>query len=357
MRVANRNDLVLLGGLAVAVFVVFSRRIAEVIDYAHEIDSNRGLQLMPALVILTGVLIVHLVRKRQEMRAAARQATERAEELQRLVEFSQALARSLDLASIKAALSSHLPTLVPGRRLWASSDALHMTEPPVQSAELRFPMIVGSSRVGAIGAAPVPPLTDQERGVIVTAAALLGVSIRNAELFQEVHESSVRDALTGCFRRKHALAAIETELRRAQRSRLALSMIMFDLDHFKDVNDHYGHLCGDAVLAWIGQRLDSVLRGRDVKCRYGGEEFLIVLPESPLTGAMRVADTLRRSFSEHPIAWEDTIIAVTASFGITEITPGETEVAAIIARADAALYRAKEEGRNCVRTFEELTLA
>src|SRR4051794_26021686 len=112
------------------------------------------------------------------MRAAARQATERAEELQRLVEFSQALARSLDLTSIKSALSTHLPLLVPGRGLWASSDALHMPEPALEGAALRFPMIAGSAIVGSIGVAAVPPLNEQERGVIVTAATLLGFSIR-----------------------------------------------------------------------------------------------------------------------------------------------------------------------------------
>jgi len=127
---------------------------------------------------------------------------------------------------------------------------------------------------------------------------------------------------------------------------------MFDLDHFKEINDRFGHLCGDAVLAAVGQRMNAVLRGSDLKCRYGGEEFLILLPDTPLAGAHRVSETLRREFEEHPLRWNDVDIAFTASFGITAISPGEVDASLIIGRADAALYRAKEEGRNCVRAAE-----
>ena len=85
--------------------------------------------------------------------------------------------------------------------------------------------------------------------LLTMAAALLAIALRNAQLFHEVRENSLRDGLTGCFNRTHALAVIDMELRRARRSRLPVSLIMFDIDHFKEVNDRYGHLCGDAVLA------------------------------------------------------------------------------------------------------------
>jgi diguanylate cyclase (GGDEF)-like protein len=113
-----------------------------------------------------------------------------------------------------------------------------------------------------------------------------------------VRENSVRDGLTGCNNRTHALEVIDTELRRARRSQTPVSLIMFDIDHFKDVNDRFGHLCGDAVLAAVGVKMRQVLRGSDIKCRFGGEEFLVMLPETPLEGAKRVADTLRRELSE-----------------------------------------------------------
>jgi len=137
---------------------------------------------------------------------------------------------------------------------------------------------------------------------------------------------------------------------------MPVSMIMFDLDHFKDVNDRYGHLCGDAVLAAVGRRMRDVLRGSDLKCRYGGEEFLVLLPETPLHGARRVAETLRREIAERPIPWAGEALTCTASFGLTQALPGEINIESIVGRADAALYRAKDEGRNCVRVASE-TLA
>ncbi len=387
MRLVGRNDFVLLGGLAVALFVIFSRALEQLFDVIRDVEQSRGLRLLPALLILASVFIFHQLRKRQEMHAealgaaaAARQATERAAEMERLVAFGQALARSLNEESIQAAATAHIPLLAPGRGAWAlvrtsaqwtaltavgdstaaqreraARAALGETD-PASGAEhdfACFPMIIAGTPVGVLGVAAEPPLNDQQRRMLTAAAALLAVSLKNAELFREVHENSVRDSLTGCFNRKHALEVIDAELRRARRSQMPLSMVMFDIDHFKRTNDRYGHLAGDAVLAAVGARMKAVLRGSDLKCRYGGEEFLILLPDTPVAGARRVADTLRRELEDHPIFWNEESIPVTASFGVTAITPGEVDPLVIMARADAALYRAKEDGRNCVRVAED----
>jgi diguanylate cyclase (GGDEF)-like protein len=128
-----------------------------------------------------------------------------------------------------------------------------------------------------------------------------------------------------------------------------VSVVMFDVDRLKDVNDRHGHLGGDAVLAVIGKRMREVLRGSDLKCRYAGEQFLVLLPETPLAGAKRVAETLRREVADRPVAWAGENLRVTASFGIAQALPSEVNVQALVGRADHALYRAKEEGGNCVR--------
>lgn len=362
MRLVGRHDLYWLVVIAVAVFAIFSRPLGDALDYAHNLDRGRGLQLLPGLVILTAAFVFHQFRKRHEMRATAlaaateaRLATERATEMERLVAFGQALARSLDRDSIRAATTEHLPTLAGGRAAWAMIRTAGEVDPLVSgpTGDIRFPLIVAGTPVGVLGVAPLPPLTEHQRSVLAAAAALLAVSLKNAELFHEVHENSVRDSLTGCFNRKHALEVMDAELRRSRRSQMPLSLVMFDLDHFKEINDKYGHLCGDAVLAAVGQRMTAVLRGSDLKCRYGGEEFLILLPDTPLAGARRVADTLRRELGERPVRWNEEEILVTASFGLTAVTPGEVDATAIIGRADAALYRAKEQGRNCVCAAEE----
>src|SRR6185503_3331530 len=199
--------------------------------------------------------------------------------------------------------------------------------------------------------------TEGRRRVVSAAAALLGISLRNADLFRSARENSVRDDLTGCHTRAHAIEVMDAELRRARRSHSPVSVIMFDLDHFKDINDRYGHLAGDAVLAGVGARMRDVLRGSDLKCRFGGEEFLVLLPETPIEGAKRVADTLRRELSELPIGWKGEVVRVTASFGVSVAMPSEVDPAALIARADAALYRAKDQGRNCVRLSMEFAVA
>jgi diguanylate cyclase (GGDEF)-like protein len=382
VRLIGRNDLILLLGLTLALFAIFSVPLGRALDYAYQIDQSRGLQLLPGLVILAFVFMVHQLRKRHEMRAEAlnaaaeaKVASARAAEMERLVTFGQALARSLDQKSIRAAAAEHLPALPGDRPAWAmtrradhwqlltASDgriaereqaarrALGELGPSVLTSptDVCFPMIVGGAPVGVLGVEAHPPITEHQRTALAAAAALLAVSLKNAELFEEVHENSVRDSLTGCFIRKHAMEVMDGELRRSRRSQMPLSLVMFDLDYFKEINDRCGHLCGDAVLAAVGQRMNAVLRGSDLKCRYGGEEFLILLPDTPIAGAHRVADTLRREFEDHPLRWNDIDVPFTASFGITAITPGEVEPTAIIARADAALYRAKQDGRNCIR--------
>jgi len=378
MRIFGRNDAFLLGGFAIALWVVSSRHLGVLLDRAREIDHSRGLQLVPGLAILTVVFLTHQIRKREEMRREVSVATMRATEMDRLVQFGKALAQSLDSSSIRSATVEHLPLIASGRKVWAITrcggewieltpidpaaraaveraaahamgDADVVLEPAGEDAYC-IPLFAAGEPVGAIGVTPTPPLTDTECAALAAAAALLGPSAKNAELYSEVQENSVRDALTGCFNRRHSLQVLDSELRRARRSHGAFSLVMLDLDHFKTINDRCGHLCGDAVLAHVGQRMKAVLRGSDTKCRYGGEEFLVLLPDTPLAGACRVAEMLRKDLEQRPVRWNDQMLVVTASFGIAEIIAGEDTANSIIARADAALYQAKQDGRNCVRT-------
>lgn len=391
MRVMGRNDAVLMVGLTVALFVIFSGPMAKLLDFIREVEKIHGLQLLPALVILATIFSFHQLRKRQEIRAeslsvarAAKEATERASELSRLVAFGHALARTMDSQShdsIRAAMAAHIPLLAPGRDAWvmtrtragvweslvavgdsspgdrerAARRALGEADPFIgpTPSEACFPMIIAGTPEGVLGVAPEPPLTDHQRSVLSAAAALLAVSLKNAELFREIRENSVRDGLTGCFNRTHAVEVLDAELRRARRSKLPLSLLMFDLDNFKNINDRHGHLCGDAVLAAIGAIMKSELRGSDAKCRYGGDEFMVILPDTPVGGARQVSDNLRRAISERPVMWNDGQITVTASFGITAVNTADHDPRSAIARADTALYRAKQVGRNAIQVEEQ----
>ena len=387
MRLFGRNDVVLLGTLVVALFVLFNEPLQELFDFVREIEDRYRVRLLPALMILVGVFIFHQYRKREDVRVAAlasataaRDATARADEMERLIAFSQAIARSLTEESIRSAALAHLPMLAPDRTTWAMAKsegqwrplmtvgevspsaqetaariALSEIDPPpgIEPEFVCFPMIIAGTPVGVLGVAANRPLPVDQRRILTTAAALLAVALKNSELFREVVESNVRDPLTSCVTRRHGMGVFQTELRRARRSQLPMALIVFDLDHFKGINDRFGHLAGDAVLGAVGGRMNSVLRGSDLKCRYGGEEFLILLPDTPLQGAHRVAETLRREIETHAVPWNDEMLRVTASFGVTAITPGEMDPLAAIARADEALYRAKQDGRNCVRSASE----
>ena len=180
---------------------------------------------------------------------------------------------------------------------------------------------------------------------------------RLQELMQQLHENGLQDGLTGCFNRTHAIDSLDIEMKRTRRTKRPLSVLMFDLDSFKLINDRHGHLCGDAVLAAVGDRMRGATRAGDLKCRYGGDEFIVLLPETPLAGAKLVCENLRKAIEKDSILWADGQIALTASFGVTEMIPGEVGPLAVIARADSALYRAKRNGRNRVAVAEETPVA
>ena len=389
MSFVARQDRMLLAGLALALIVVFARPIRYLLDLASDVEKSSGLALVPALIILTAVFLFHQQGKRQESKALAaaaeadaQQAEARAMEMERLVNFGQALGRSLDIEAIREVVLHHLPKLAgtddawvllrAGSRWEALAGTLTETRREIERARehiadrvlssqaswtagavageghICLPLTAGGHLVGVMGI-PEDTFAEGRRRTVAMSAALLAIGIRNAQLFNEVRDNSLRDGLTGCFNRTHAIDVIDTELRRARRSQMPVSLIMFDIDHFKHINDRHGHLCGDAVLAGVGGRMRELLRGSDLKCRYGGEEFLVLLPETALEGAKRVADTLRLELADMPIKWKDEAITITASFGVTTALPAEIDGKALIARADAALYRAKDQGRNCVR--------
>jgi diguanylate cyclase (GGDEF)-like protein len=169
---------------------------------------------------------------------------------------------------------------------------------------------------------------------------------------EEIRILSITDHLTGCFNRGYMISHLPEELNRASRYGHPLSLIMCDIDRFKNVNDSRGHLAGDSVLRLVVDFIHEALRKDiDWAVRYGGEEFLIVLPETDREGAWAVAERLRQEMATKPIAIGDQEIAITASFGLASFDPGmdkEPSAEALIREADQYLYQAKKEGRNKV---------
>jgi len=159
------------------------------------------------------------------------------------------------------------------------------------------------------------------------------------------------DALTGCLNRRAFTDRLERELDRVRRYNVKLSVLMIDLDRFKDVNDTYGHIVGDGVLRKLGDLLRDEVRSVDLAARYGGEEFVILLPDTDLQGAVSFAERLRKRVEHENFAEKGDPLRITVSIGVASAsTEGEiTEPESLISRADEALYCAKNEGRNRVR--------
>jgi len=311
------------------------------------------------------------------------------QEFERLLEFWHELTQAFDLDAIRGVVDAYLPEVTGSQDGWVvtgpeddwrsvlgpasvPTDAGEraVTEVAIEAVaragisarpdgiehdgQVCFPMIAAGATVGVLGLPAITPgLTPPRRLLIGAAAALLGVSVRSCYLLDELRQRSLRDALTGCLNRAPALEAVERELMRARRSRLPVSLIMFDLDRFKSINDRHGHQCGDAVLAEVGARMRAALRTSDLTCRYGGEEFLVLLPETPLEGARRVAETLKREVAGVAIAWNGRTVRLTSSFGVAAALPNEIDPMPLIGRADQALYRAKRTGRDCVCLADE----
>lgn len=176
------------------------------------------------------------------------------------------------------------------------------------------------------------------------------------ELLDQLEDLATHDGLTGVFNRRHFLVLAEKEMQRQQRYGCCFSIIICDLDHFKQINDQYGHLVGDLILQRVAKACLSNLRKTDILGRFGGEEFIFLLPETNLAGAQWMAERIRFAIENLPLTDVQASTGVTASFGVT-CTEGSksTQLKDLIHQADEALYRAKSEGRNKVRAFGLLT--
>ncbi|MCF8871685.1 GGDEF domain-containing protein [Xanthomonas campestris pv. campestris] len=212
-----------------------------------------------------------------------------------------------------------------------------------------LPMSAQGTQLGflflsAPGPAPMPRLEIAE-----AAAEQLSLALSNLRLRESLRRQSIRDALTGLYNRRYLEEALSHELARCARRDLPLSVLMLDVDHFKQFNDGQGHAGGDLLLAAVGELLLTRLRAEDVACRYGGEEFTVILPETDGEEAMRVAEQIRGHIAALAVSdGQRALPRVTASIGVASF-PADGELgSALIQKADAALYVAKRQGRNRV---------
>jgi diguanylate cyclase (GGDEF)-like protein len=164
---------------------------------------------------------------------------------------------------------------------------------------------------------------------------------------ENLRNAAVIDPLTGCYNRREFETQLSRHMASATRHQNNLSLFMFDLDYFKQINDTHGHQAGDLILKKIAFLVKNNMRQGDILARYGGEEFIAILPETGKHKAMELADRLRTKIAAAKILYNDTTMRVTASFGVSELTPG-MDMGRLIEDADTMLYKAKRNGRNTV---------
>jgi len=220
------------------------------------------------------------------------------------------------------------------------------------SMRLCVPLVTQDELVGMLhleGLAAQAKLRDEQEQLAVSLAEQLALALGNARLRESLRRQSVLDPLTGLFNRRYFEETLRRELARSRRMASPLSLVVLDVDHFKRVNDGYGHATGDAVLRTIAQLVRQSIRDCDVACRYGGEELVILMPDCAQQDAARRAEVLRADIAGAPPmpdgAGPDTI---TASFGVAEFPIHGPDAEALFRAADRALYQAKREGRNRV---------
>ncbi len=169
-----------------------------------------------------------------------------------------------------------------------------------------------------------------------------------AKYHEEIYRMTIVDGLTQIHNKRALFEALEKELMRARRYERDLSLLMFDIDFFKRINDQYGHLAGDHVLRELARIVQERIRREEVFARYGGEEFVILLPETPLPGAAALAESLRARVANHAFVFQGERIPVTVSIGTALLGENDKVASDLIQRADEKLYEAKRGGRNRV---------
>lgn len=228
----------------------------------------------------------------------------------------------------------------------------HVTEPlPVDY--LCMPLIAQHETFGVLHLSQKEAnrLTSNHQGLAKTVAEQVSLALANLKLQETLRNQSIRDPLTSLFNRRYMEASLERELRRGERNGAPVGVIMLDLDHFKQFNDSFGHEAGDTLLRELGAFLQAHTRGEDVACRYGGEEFTIILPAASLEDTLQRAERLCEASRNLKVAYRGLLLGpVTLSAGTAAFPAHGGTGEALMRAADAALYRAKRDGGNRVAT-------
>jgi diguanylate cyclase (GGDEF)-like protein len=211
-----------------------------------------------------------------------------------------------------------------------------------------FPLESERKVIGYLALKGVAPHNEDK---VIILSHQFALALRQVQLYHEIEQLAILDGLTGVYTRRYLWDRFGEELERSKLRGLKFSFLLIDVDHFKTLNDRYGHLTGDQVLKRAGAILREHVREIDIIGRLGGEEFGVLLPDTPLEGALFVAERIRSAIEEHSIKAYDTLLRITISVGISSFPKDGETINELMDKADWALYRAKKTGRNRICAF------
>lgn len=242
---------------------------------------------------------------------------------------------------------NHVVTLCPYQNVCAEQDCL--CAPISVSGEiLGLLSLCFRADIGENSEDPYHHYPKAKQTILSRIAEHYALSLINLRLRETLRMESIRDPLTGLFNRRYMEESLEREARRAKRHDTSIGIIMLDIDHFKPLNDVYGHDAGDVVLQELGLFLQRNTRGEDIACRYGGEEFLLIMPEAPVDNVIQRAKDLHAGIRNLKIIYHGQSLQVTVSVGVATLPHHSTNVREVVKAADLAMYQAKRSGRDHV---------
>jgi len=264
-------------------------------------------------------------------------------------DISSALQTTLEFNELIAIFSVKIDSMIPhSAHVYTNAEfGLVIKNGVFTKHSCRYALKVEEQQLGELTLMRNHRFSDDEIKLLETLLCCLIYPLKNATLFHQALKLAYTDALTQTNNRASFNEVLKREINLAVRHAKDLSIIFLDIDHFKAINDDYGHECGDVTLASVAKRIKENLRSSDIVFRVGGEEFVVLLSNTDIDGAKLLAERIRKSIEQHTLAYGMELVKLTASLGVSSLRVGDT-VDTFVKRADAAMYKAKNNGRNQV---------
>jgi diguanylate cyclase (GGDEF)-like protein len=264
-------------------------------------------------------------------------------------DISSALQTTLEFNKLIANFTSKIESMVPhsGYVYTNAEFGLDIKKGVFSRHSCSYALKIEDMSLGVLKLTRPTRFSNEDLQLLETLLCCLIYPLKNATLYQTALKMAYTDPLTQTNNRTSFDDLIQREMSLATRYGKSLAIIFLDIDHFKSINDQYGHECGDVTLTSVAQWIKKSLRNSDIVFRYGGEEFVVLLSETNLAGAELVAERIRRSIESHTLSYDMSTLKVTASLGATALRADDT-ADTFVKRADGAMYKAKNNGRNQV---------